>query len=75
MSGSQSVKAFQKHLETGNNLSSGLVDPLANAVVSPIGVNLGESKSPVSIPLPTFFNFQRTVYKIYKVIRSSTTDS
>ena len=75
MPGAQSVKAFQKHFEIGNSLSSGLADPLANAVVSPIGANLGGSKPPESIPLPTFLNFQRTVYRIFKVIRSSPTDS
>lgn len=75
MSGAQSVKAFQKHLETGNSLSFGLADPLANVVVSPIGANLGGFKFPESIPLPTFFNFQRTVYRIYKIIRSFPTGS
>ena len=71
MLGSQSVKAFQKHLETGNSLSLGLADPLANAVASPIKTNLDGTKFPEPIPLPTFFNFQRAVYRIYKVIRSS----
>jgi hypothetical protein len=71
----QSVEAFQKHFEAGNSLRSGLADPPANAVVFPIGINLGRSKSPESVPLPTFFNFQRTVYKICKIIRSSPTDS
>jgi hypothetical protein len=75
MPGAQSVKAFQKRLETGNSLSFGLADPLANILVSPIEANLGGSKSPESIPLPTFLNFQRTVYRIYKVIRSSPTDA
>jgi len=75
MPGAQSVKAFQKHFETGNSLSLGLADPLASTVVSPIGPILVWSKSPESVPLPTFFNFQRTVYRIFKVIRSSPTDS
>ena len=70
----QSVKAFQKRFETGNSLSLGLADPRARAVVSPIGPILVRSKSPESVPLPTFFNFQRTVYKICKIIRSSPTD-
>jgi hypothetical protein len=47
----QSVEAFQKHFETGNSLRSGLADPPANAVVFPIGINLGRSKSPESIKL------------------------
>jgi len=72
---SQSVKAFQKHFETGNSLSSRLSDSLANVVVSPIEANLGVSKAPESIPLPTLFNFQRTVYRIYEIIRSSPTGS
>jgi hypothetical protein len=75
MSWVQCVEAFQKHLETGNSLSSGPADPLASAVVSPIGANLCGSKSPQSVPLPTFFNFQRTVYRVYKILRSSPTDS
>jgi hypothetical protein len=58
MSWTQSVKAFQKHFETGYSLSSGLADPLADVVVSPIGANLGGSKSPESIPLPTFSIFK-----------------
>jgi len=62
MSWTQSVKAFPKHFETSNSLSSGLADPLADVVVSPIETNLGGSKPPESIPLSTFFNFQRTVY-------------
>ena len=75
MPGTQSVEAFQKHIETGNSLSSGLADPLASALVYPIEANLGGSKSPKLVPLPTFFNFQRTVCRIYKIIRSSPTDS
>jgi hypothetical protein len=75
MLGSQSVKAFQKRLETGNSLSLGLADLIASALVSPIEASLGGSKPPKSIPLPTFFNFQRTVYRIYKIIRSSPTGS
>ena len=75
MPGAQSVEAFQKHLETGNSLSFGLADPLVKVVISPIGATLGGSKLPESIPLPTFFNFQRTVCRIFKIIRSSPTDS
>ena len=75
MLGSQSVKAFQKHFETGNSLSSGLADPLANAVVSPIVADFGGSESTESVPLPTFFNFQRTICRIFKIIRSSPTGS
>ena len=71
----QYVEAFQKQLETGNSLSSGLSDPLAGALVSLIGANLGGSKSPESVPLPTLFNFQRTAYRVYKIFRSSPTDS
>ena len=75
MFGSQSVKAFQEHIETGNSLSSGLADSLAKVVASPIEANLGVPKSPESIPLPTLFNFHRTVYRIYEIIRSSPTGS
>jgi hypothetical protein len=75
MLGSQSVEAFQKHFETDNSLSSGLADSLANIVVSPIEANPGVSKFPESIPLPTLFNFHRTVYRIYEIIRSSPTGS
>ena len=71
----QYVEAFQKHLETGNSLSYGLSYPLAAALVSLIGTNLGGSKSSESVPLPTLFNFQRTVYRVYKILRSSPTDS
>ncbi len=71
----QHVEAFQKQLETGNSLSSGLSDPLAGALLFPIGANLGEPKSPESVPLPTLFNFQRTVHRVYKIFRSSPTDS
>jgi hypothetical protein len=71
----QPVEAFQKQLETGNSLSSGLSDPLAGAWVFPIEANLGGSESPESVPLPTLFNFQRTVYAVYKIFRSSPTDS
>ena len=75
MPGAQSVKAFQKHVETGDSLSLGLADPVAMVVIPPIGPTLVWSKSLESVPLPTFFNFQRTVYRIYKIIRSSPTDS
>jgi hypothetical protein len=75
MLGAQSVKAFQKHFETGDSLSSGLADPLTNAVVSPIVTDFGGSESTESVPLPTLFSFQRTVYRIYKTIKSSPTDS
>ena len=75
MFGSQSAKAFQKRLETGNSLSSGLADSLGNVVVSPIKADLGLSKSPELIPLPTLLNFQRTVYRIYEIVRSSPTGS
>jgi hypothetical protein len=75
MLGAQSVKAFQKHFETDDSLSSGLADPLAKALVSPIRVNLCGSRSPESVPLPTLFNFQRTVCRGYKIFRSSPTDS
>jgi len=44
-------------------------------LLPPIGPNLGGSKPPESIQLPSFFNFQRTVYRIFKVIRSSPTGS
>ena len=71
----QYVEAFQKQLETGNSLSSGLSDPLAGALVSPIGANLGGSKSPESAPLSTLFSFQRAIYRVYKIFRSSPTDS
>jgi len=71
----QYVEAFQKQLETGNSLISGLSDPLASALVSPIGTNLGGSPSPESVPLPTIFNFHRTVCRVYKIFRSSPTDS
>jgi len=71
----QYVEAFQKQLETGNSLSSGLPDPLAKALVSPIGINLCGSKSPESVPLPTLFNFQRTVCRVYKIFRGPPTDS
>jgi hypothetical protein len=71
----QYVEAFQKQLETDNSLSSGLSDPLAGTLVFPIGANLGVSKSPESVPLPTLFNFQRTVYRVYSIFRSSPTDS
>ena len=75
MFGSQSVKAFQKRLETGSSLSFGLADSLESVVLSTRGANPGGSKSPESVPLPTLFNFQRTVYDIYKIIRSSPTSS
>jgi hypothetical protein len=71
----QHVEAFQKQLETGNSLSSGLSDPLAGALVSPIVANLGGSKSPELVSLPTLFDFQRTVHRVYKILRSSPTDS
>ncbi len=75
MPGAQSVEAFQKHLETGNSLSFGLADLIASVLAYPLGTNLDGSKPPESIPLPTFFNFQRTAYRIFKVIRGSPTDS
>jgi hypothetical protein len=75
MGGAQSVEAFQNHLETGNSLRSGLADPFASASAYPIEANLGGSKSPKSVSLPTVFNFQRTGYRIFKVIRSSPIDS
>ena len=68
MSGAQSVKAFQKRLETGNSLSSGLADSFAKVVASPVEANPDIPKSPESIPLPTLFNFQRTVYRIYEIL-------
>ena len=71
----QCVEAFQKHFETSNSLSLSLSDPLTRAVVSSIGPILVWSKSLESVPLSTFFNFQRTVYRLYKIIRSSPTDS
>ena len=67
----QSPEALQKHFETSNSLSLSLSDPLTRAVVSSIGPILVWSKSPESVPLSTFFNFQRTVYRLYKIIRSS----
>ena len=71
----QSVKAFQKHFEIGTSLSLGLADRLAGAVISPIGAILVWSKTPGLVPLPTFLNFQRAVYRIYKMIRSFPTGS
>jgi len=75
MSWAQYVEAFQKQLETGNSLRSPLSDPLADALVFPMGIDLGGSKSPESVPLPTLFNFQRTGCRVYKIFRSSPTDS
>jgi hypothetical protein len=75
MLGAQSVEAFQKRLETDNSLRFGVPDPLLGALVSPIWNNLGGSKSSESVPQPTFFNFQRTVYRIYKIIKSTPTGS
>jgi hypothetical protein len=75
MSWAQYVEAFQKQLETGNSLSSGLPDPPASPLVSSIGTNFHGSKSPESVPPRTLFNFQRTVYRVYKIFRSSPTDS
>lgn len=75
MSWAQHVETLQKQLETSNGLSFGLSDPLASALVPPIGANLGGSKSPESVPLSTLFNFQRTVYRVYSVLTSSPTDS
>ena len=71
----QSVEAFQKQLETGNSLIPGLFVPLGGTLVFPIGANLAGSKPPESVPLPTLFNFQRTVSRIYKLFRSTPTDS
>jgi hypothetical protein len=71
----QRAEAFQEHMETGNGLSHGLPDPLAGALVSPIGDNLGRSMFPKSVPFPTLFNFQRTRCRLYKTFRSSPTGS
>ncbi len=71
----QYVEAFQKQWETGNSLSSGLFDLLAGALVFPVEINLDGSKSPETVPLPTLFTFQRTVYGVYKILGGSPTDS
>jgi hypothetical protein len=74
----QSVEAFQEHLETGNrlsDLSDRLPNPLAGTWAFPSGADPGRFKSPESVPLPTFFNFQRAVCRFYKILRSSPTGS
>ena len=74
-SGTHSVEAFQKHFKIGTSLSLGLADRLAGAVISPIGAILVWSRTPELVPLPTFLNFQRAIYRIYKIIRSFPTGS
>jgi len=54
----QYVEAFQKQLEIGNSLSSGLPDPLAKALVSLVGsIFVGPS-------LPNQFRYQ--LFSIFK---------
>jgi len=72
-SGTQSVGAFQKHFEAATSLSLGLAVPLAGAATSSIRSFLVWSKFPGSVPLPTFFNFQRAIHSIYKIILSFST--
>jgi hypothetical protein len=64
----QSVKAFQKHFETGNGLSLGLADPLARAAISSIGSILVWSQSPESVPLPTFSIFKKQPTESIKLL-------
>jgi len=76
MSWAQYAKAFQEHLETGDGLISGLSGPLVNEEVSPTGgADSCGFKLLESVPLPTLFNFQRTVCRAYNIFRSSPTDS
>ncbi len=58
MSWAQYVEAFQKQLETGNRLSSGLPDPLAGALVFPRRSIL------MGLSLPNQFRYQ--LFSIFK---------
>jgi hypothetical protein len=60
----QHVEAFQRVLEVGNSLRSGVDDTPEDGGVFSIGINSARSKFPASVPLPTLFSFQRTVYRI-----------
>lgn len=57
----QHVEAFQRQLEAGNSLRSGVDDTPEDAGVFSIGINSARSKFPASVPLPTLHSFQRTV--------------
>jgi hypothetical protein len=71
----QFVKAFQEHFETGNCLSLGLADPLRTTVDSFIGPILSGPGVPKEFRYQLFSIFKEQFAKIYKMFRSSPTDS